>query len=50
MLKPIKTEVEYTDALAHAYDLLQIDLKESSVASDKLEVLSILIKEYESVT
>lgn len=49
MLKPIKNEEQYNEALARVYELMQTDLKEGSVASDKLEVLSILIKEYELV-
>lgn len=49
MLKPIKTEEQYNGALARVYELLQMDLTENSPASDELEVLSILIKEYELV-
>jgi HTH-type transcriptional regulator/antitoxin HigA len=49
MLKPIKTEEQYNDALARVYELMQTDVKEGSAASDELEVLSILIKEYELV-
>lgn len=49
MLKPIKTEEQYNDALARVYELMQTDVKEGSVASDELEVFSILIKEYELV-
>jgi len=49
MLKPIKTDIEYNDALARVYELMQTDLTEGSVNSDELEVLSILVKEYELV-
>jgi HTH-type transcriptional regulator/antitoxin HigA len=49
MLKPIKTEEEYNNALARAYELMQTDLKEGSAASDEMEILSLLIKEYELV-
>ncbi|MDB5120078.1 MAG: transcriptional regulator, family [Sphingobacteriales bacterium] len=49
MLKPIKTEDQYNDALARVYELMQTDIQEGSTASDELEVLSILIKEYELV-
>lgn len=49
MLKPIKTEEQYNDALARVYELMQTDVKDGSAASDELEVLSILIKEYELV-
>ena len=48
MLKPIKNNQQYEDALARAYVLMQKDLKPNSKASDELEVLSILIKEYEN--
>ena len=49
MLKPIKTEKEYDDALAHVYELMQTDVVEGSAISDELEILSLLIKEYELV-
>ncbi|MDN3581515.1 helix-turn-helix domain-containing protein [Mucilaginibacter flavus] len=49
MLKPIKTEKEYTDALGRVYDLMQGNITEASPESDELEILSILIKEYELV-
>ncbi|SMC97176.1 helix-turn-helix domain-containing protein [Pedobacter africanus] len=49
MLKPIKTEKEYDDALAHVYELMQTDIVEGSAISDELEILSLLIKEYEQV-
>ena len=48
MLKPIKNEAQYSNALARIYELMQEDeIKEGSVLSDELEILSILIKEYE---
>ncbi|WP_256010330.1 helix-turn-helix domain-containing protein [Desertivirga xinjiangensis] len=49
MLKPIKTEEQYNNALARVYELMQADIKEGSTASDELEILSILIKEYELI-
>ncbi|MDQ8051780.1 MAG: transcriptional regulator [Pedobacter sp.] len=49
MLKPIKTENEYNEALARVYELLQSDLAEGSANSDELEILSILVKEYELI-
>jgi HTH-type transcriptional regulator/antitoxin HigA len=48
MLKPIKNNQQYEDALARAYSLMQKDIKPDSKTSDELEVLSILIKEYEN--
>jgi HTH-type transcriptional regulator / antitoxin HigA len=47
MLKPIKNSAQYEDALARVYDLMQKDLRPESKDSDELEVLSILVKEYE---
>jgi HTH-type transcriptional regulator/antitoxin HigA len=47
MLKPIKNKIQYEDALARVYELMQKNLKPESKDSDELEVLSILIKEYE---
>jgi HTH-type transcriptional regulator/antitoxin HigA len=47
MLKPIKNKSQYEDALVRVYDLMQKSLKPESKESDELEVLSILIKEYE---
>jgi HTH-type transcriptional regulator/antitoxin HigA len=49
MLKPIKTEDEYNDALARVYELMQTDIVEGSASSDELEILSLLVKEYELI-
>ena len=49
MLKSIKTEKEYNDALARVHELMQIGVAEASASSDELETLSILIKEYELI-
>ena len=49
MLKPIRTEEEYGDGLARVYELMQSDIKEGTADSDELEILSILVKEYEWV-
>jgi HTH-type transcriptional regulator/antitoxin HigA len=48
MTKPIKTEDQYNQALARVYGLMQTEFKENSAESDELEVLSILVKEYEN--
>lgn len=48
MLKPIKNSQQYEDALARAYALMQKNIKPDSKQSDELEILSILIKEYEN--
>ncbi len=47
MLKPIKNNEQYQDALERIYNLMQEDLKEGSRESDELEVLSILVEKYE---
>lgn len=49
MLKPIKTQDGYNDALKRVYELMQTDVVESSAQSDELEILSILVKEYELI-
>jgi len=48
MLKPIRTEDQYYNALARVYELMQTDIVENTSESDELEVLSILVKEYEN--
>ena len=49
MSKPIKNEEQYEDALELIYNLLQKEVEPGSVEGDELEVLSILVKEYETV-
>ena len=48
MLKPIKSNKQYDDALERVFLLMQKNIVPGSKQSDELEVLSILIKEYES--
>lgn len=48
MLNPIKNNQLYENALEHAYELMQKNIKANSNESDELEILSILIKEYEN--
>lgn len=47
MLRPIKDKKQYEDYLARAYELMQQELKPNSENSDELEVISILIENYE---
>jgi len=47
MIKPIKTKKQYKDYLSQAYQLMQLELKPNSNESDQLELLSILIEQYE---
>ncbi|MGV6943385.1 hypothetical protein [Sphingobacterium kyonggiense] len=47
MLKPIKSEKQYESYLERIYFLMQTDLKVDSKESDELEILTILVKNYE---
>lgn len=47
MIKPIKTKKQYKEYLSQAYALMQLELKPNSSDSDTLELLSILIEQYE---
>ena len=49
MVKPIKSKKQYKEYLGRAYDLMQLELKPNSSESDELELLSILIEQYEKV-
>jgi len=48
MLKVIKNDIEHEQFLARVYQLMQMNLQANSVESDELEVLSLLIQEYEN--
>jgi HTH-type transcriptional regulator/antitoxin HigA len=48
MLKPIKNNQQYEDALVRTYSLMQKNIQPDSKESDELEILSILVKEYEN--
>ncbi|MDP2162337.1 MAG: transcriptional regulator [Flavobacterium sp.] len=48
MLRPIKNEQQYDKSLERIYELMQKDIEPDTKESDELEVLSILIKEYEN--
>ena len=48
MLKPIKTKKDCEIALERVYQLMQKVIVPNSKDSDELEILSILIKEFES--
>jgi HTH-type transcriptional regulator/antitoxin HigA len=49
ILRPIKSSEQHEAALARVYDLMQMDLSRNQQAADELEVLSLLIEQYESV-
>jgi HTH-type transcriptional regulator/antitoxin HigA len=48
MIKPIKNNKQYESTLNRIYILMQKDLKVNSTESDELEILSVLVKEYEN--
>lgn len=48
MLKPIKNEAQYEDALERIYELMQLDPEPGTEAGDELEILSLLVKDYEN--
>lgn len=50
MLKVIRSEVEYQSALADLDDLLEEDPRPGTAEADRLEVLAVLIEDYESET
>lgn len=47
MIKPIKNNEQYESALRRIYKLMQKELKANSAESGELEILSVLVKEYE---
>jgi HTH-type transcriptional regulator/antitoxin HigA len=47
MIKPVKNNLQYESALGRIYTLMQKELKVNSPESDELEILSVLVKEYE---
>ncbi|MBS1486648.1 MAG: helix-turn-helix domain-containing protein [Bacteroidetes bacterium] len=49
MIRPIKNNDQYESALSRIYGLIQKKLKKNSAESNELEVLSVLVKEYENV-
>ena len=48
MLKPIRNKKEYKAVMDRIYELMQKDLKVNSNEYNELEVLSILVDDYES--
>jgi HTH-type transcriptional regulator/antitoxin HigA len=47
MAQSIHTEDQYDSALSRVYELMQKDIKENSAEFAELEVLSLLIENYE---
>ena len=47
MIKPIRTNKQHEEYLVRTYELIQTEVKPNSEESDELEVLSILIEQYE---
>ncbi|MDR3626684.1 MAG: hypothetical protein P4L45_07615 [Ignavibacteriaceae bacterium] len=48
MLKQIKTKIEYKSAVDRIYELMQKQIKVNSDEYNELDVLSILVENYES--
>lgn len=49
MLKLIKTELHYDNALERLYELMQKDIRDGSDEEAEFEILTLLIKEYERI-
>jgi len=47
LLKPIKNEIEYDNALARVDELMELNPELGTTESDELEVLVLLIEKYE---
>jgi len=47
MIKPVKTKKDYEAALRRCYDLMQKNIKPNTPGADELEILSILVENYE---
>lgn len=48
MLKPIRTKKEYNKALDRIYELMQKELKVNTDEYNELELLSIIVEDYEN--
>ncbi len=48
LIKLIKTEADYEQALARIYELMQLELEPGTVLGDELEVMALLVKDYEN--
>ena len=48
LIKLIKTEAGYELALARIYDLMQLELEPGTTLGDELEVLALLVNDYEN--
>ncbi|MEO6870459.1 MAG: hypothetical protein ABI168_12480 [Ginsengibacter sp.] len=47
MINPVKTKKDYEGALQRCYDLMQKNIKPHTPEADELEILSILVENYE---
>lgn len=48
MIKPIKNKKQYDVALKRTYELMQKNIRENSKQADELELLSLVVKDYEN--
>ena len=49
MIAPIKNDEQYEQALKRIYSLMQLNIVPDSPESDELELLSIVVKDYENI-
>ena len=49
MITPIKNESQYEQSLSRIYSLMQMEIIPDSSQSDELEILSIIVKDYENI-
>ena len=47
MLKIIKSEAEYDEAIQRIHELMQLDLVDDSPESDELDLLALIVEDYE---
>ena len=47
MIKPIRTKKDYQIAVRRIYELMQADLRKNSKEYDELDILTILVENYE---
>ncbi len=48
MIAPIKNDEQYEQSLKRIYSLMQLNITPDSAQSDELEILSIVVKDYET--
>ena len=49
MITPIKNESQYEESLKRIHSLMQMEILPDTIESDELEILSIVVKDYETI-